>query len=213
MIQSREPWQVRVRALLLTLATLGVLAGCVQAVRRGAARSSEVGTLGFAELLVAACAGLVVLAVAWLCVLVLVATVPLLRHPTIRRTPSRTPGRVATLVAAACGLGLAITPATAQESRTDVGRTVSTVSVLHGLPLPSRPVADDRSRRHVVRPGDSLWSIAAAELGPSATPAEVDTRWRHIHAANVAAIGRDPDLIHPGTVVSFPSTPSRKGPS
>ncbi|QIK77335.1 LysM peptidoglycan-binding domain-containing protein [Nocardioides piscis] len=51
----------------------------------------------------------------------------------------------------------------------------------------------------IVRPGDSLWSIAAASLPPRATPAEVDGAWRALYAANRAAIGADPDLVLPGT--------------
>jgi nucleoid-associated protein YgaU len=56
----------------------------------------------------------------------------------------------------------------------------------------------------VVAPGDSLWRIAAAELGPDATPADVAAAWPRWYAANRAAIGDDPGLIVPGLVLRMP---------
>ena len=62
-------------------------------------------------------------------------------------------------------------------------------------PLP-RPAA---AAAVVVQPGDSLWAIAAGHLPSSATPAQVAQVWPAWWSANRAAIGADPDLIHPGT--------------
>lgn len=56
-----------------------------------------------------------------------------------------------------------------------------------------------------VRAGDCLWDIAARELGPDATPREIDRRWRDWHRENAAAIGPDPDVIVPGTVLTAPA--------
>ena len=50
--------------------------------------------------------------------------------------------------------------------------------------------------RYVVRPGDSLSSIAAARA--------VRGGWRALYAANRRVIGPDPDVIHPGTVLVLP---------
>lgn len=49
-----------------------------------------------------------------------------------------------------------------------------------------------------VGPGDSLWSLAAEQLGPSASPRAIAQQWPAWWAANRAVIGDDPDLIHPG---------------
>ena len=49
-----------------------------------------------------------------------------------------------------------------------------------------------------VRPGDTLWAIAARHLPSGATDAEIDTGWRAWYAANVDVIGGNPDLIIPG---------------
>jgi LysM repeat protein len=56
-----------------------------------------------------------------------------------------------------------------------------------------------------VQPGDSLWSIAAAELSDSATDESVAARWPKWYAANRHTIGPDPDLIHPGQVLHTPA--------
>jgi nucleoid-associated protein YgaU len=58
--------------------------------------------------------------------------------------------------------------------------------------------------RVVVRPGDSLWRIAAAHLPPGASPAQVAAAWPVWYAANRATIGADPGLIRPGQVLVAP---------
>ena len=57
-----------------------------------------------------------------------------------------------------------------------------------------------------VAPGDSLWRIAARRLGPGATDAQIAVAWKQWYAANVSAIGSDPALIHPGSVLEPPTT-------
>ncbi|KGM09485.1 LysM peptidoglycan-binding domain-containing protein, partial [Cellulomonas carbonis] len=56
----------------------------------------------------------------------------------------------------------------------------------------------------VVRPGDTLWSIAAATM-PGADDAAVAAAWPHWYEANADRIGPDPGLILPGTVLVAPS--------
>lgn len=63
---------------------------------------------------------------------------------------------------------------------------------------------------HLVLPGDSLWSVAAAALAaahghsgePTAT--EVASYWPRIYALNRALLGPDPDLLLPGQVLRLP---------
>jgi nucleoid-associated protein YgaU len=57
----------------------------------------------------------------------------------------------------------------------------------------------------VVRAGDTLWDIAARDLGGLATDAEVAGHWPRWYAANRAVIGADPALLLPGQVLSPPS--------
>lgn len=58
----------------------------------------------------------------------------------------------------------------------------------------------------VVRPGDSLWTIAAERLGPAATPADVAAAWPAWYEANRDVIGSDPDVIVAGQVLVAPGT-------
>ena len=61
-----------------------------------------------------------------------------------------------------------------------------------------KPVADD-SGEVVVHRGDTLWSIAAAHLGPHADAQAIAAEWPHWYAANRDVIGDDPDLLDVGT--------------
>jgi hypothetical protein len=61
----------------------------------------------------------------------------------------------------------------------------------------------------VVRPGDSLWSLTVRRLGPGATATQVAAEWPRLYAANRAAIGSDPDLIHPGQRLVPPAHDAR----
>lgn len=69
-----------------------------------------------------------------------------------------------------------------------------------GHPAAARPV--------VVRPGDTLWSLAAQSLGPGATAAAINARWHAWYAANRTVIGADPDLLHPGQRLRPPAAAS-----
>jgi nucleoid-associated protein YgaU len=62
----------------------------------------------------------------------------------------------------------------------------------------------------VVRPGDSLWTIAAARLPDDATDTQIARAWPAWWSANREAIGTDPGLILPGLSLTPParSTPS-----
>jgi nucleoid-associated protein YgaU len=55
-----------------------------------------------------------------------------------------------------------------------------------------------------VRPGDSLWTIASAELGPAATDPQIAIAWPYWYRANRQLIGRDPNLLRPGTRLNRP---------
>lgn len=65
----------------------------------------------------------------------------------------------------------------------------------------------------VVRAGDTLWSIAARQLGPSATVQDVAEEWPRWYAANRDLIGPDPDLILPGQELRIPPPAGAGGPA
>lgn len=58
--------------------------------------------------------------------------------------------------------------------------------------------------RITVRPGDTLWELVAADLGPGATDWEIARDWPRWYDHNAAAIGGDPGALAPGTVLDKP---------
>lgn len=57
----------------------------------------------------------------------------------------------------------------------------------------------------VVKPGHSLWSIAAEHLGVFATDAEIAEAWPAWYDANRHVIGDDPSLLQPGQILRQPN--------
>ncbi|PZS37068.1 MAG: hypothetical protein DLM58_00210 [Pseudonocardiales bacterium] len=70
---------------------------------------------------------------------------------------------------------------------------------------PPHPPGTEPPRTVVVRPGDSLWAIAAAHLGPGVAPGRTAAAWPRWYSANRAVIGADPDLIRPGQQLRPPA--------
>jgi nucleoid-associated protein YgaU len=70
----------------------------------------------------------------------------------------------------------------------------------------ARPDVDNRpaAAGYVVRPGDTLWAIAARQLGPHATAAQIAAQWPRWYASDRSVIGDDPNLIRPGELLRAP---------
>ena len=81
-------------------------------------------------------------------------------------------------------------------------RRDASLDILHPSRHPARLPALEGV---VVRRGDTLWSIAARHLGPTATAAQVAREWPRWHAANRHVIGADPDRLVPGQLLEPPS--------
>ena len=69
--------------------------------------------------------------------------------------------------------------------------------LLTGVPRPDE-------REVVVAAGDTLWSLAASQLGPQATDAETAALWPRWYELNREVIGPDPGLFRPGQVLAVP---------
>ena len=79
------------------------------------------------------------------------------------------------------------------------------------LPVPSRPWGAVAPRALTVRPGDTLWGLAAAQTRPGAGDAEVLAGVHRWYAHNRRVIGPDPDLIRPGQhLVPPPARPHHR---
>jgi nucleoid-associated protein YgaU len=78
---------------------------------------------------------------------------------------------------------------------------------------PSRPAPNETGGTRttppgtevVVRPGDSLWLIAARRIGLQPSAAQVAAAWPQWYATNRDTIGDDPNLIRPGQVLQVPA--------
>ena len=73
-------------------------------------------------------------------------------------------------------------------------------------PVQSPVTRADRGRErcsHVVRPGDTLWGLAAEVLDTD-DPRRIARYWPRIHKANRDVIGSNPDRLFPGQVLELP---------
>lgn len=164
---------------------------------------------GVVALLVAACGTSLALALAWLWMITTLTVAGL-----VGGSPRPPGGATRRLVLLACGVAVvAGTSAPALATGGDGHE------LLVGLTLPERAVAPPPAHQeprgkprtvrararatYVVRPGDSLWSIARDHPDDAAS---VDQRWRAIWLANREVVGDDPDLIIPGQALRLPTT-------
>jgi LysM domain len=112
------------------------------------------------------------------------------------RVAPRAPARVAPSVPTKAAAPVPAQVAASEGARVPTGATGDPARAAGARPSEPAPAI---GREYVVRPGDSLWSIAGARLGQAATaPAiarEVERLWR-LNAARIHT-GR-PDLIHAG---------------
>lgn len=166
-------------------------------------------TAEVADPLVRTCAALLLGCLLWGFAAVLAAVADAWRGAPATRLAG-VPAPLRGMVAAACGVALT-GGLGGPVHATEHGPPLDTAATsLAGLPLPERASGDapgpapEPRREHVVRPGDTLWAIAAATLDPGAPSAAIDARWREIHRLNRAALGDDPDLIRPGIPLTLP---------
>lgn len=116
------------------------------------------------------------------------------------------PGIVRRLVAASLGLAI---PTLASVGTAGASPLVKQSATAAGAPWVSaapRGVAPQPSADHYVRvrPGDTLWDIAARGLPSGATAAAIARAWPRWYRANRQLIGPDPSLIRPGTRLRVP---------
>jgi nucleoid-associated protein YgaU len=74
----------------------------------------------------------------------------------------------------------------------------------------SAPATPADSSTVVVQRGDSLWSIAANRLSPSASDAAIASAWHQWYAANRHVVGADPNLIYPGQRLTPPTATTQR---
>jgi nucleoid-associated protein YgaU len=202
MLTRRQP--SRTRCVLVAVATTAGATGAARALARGV-----VGPVpSVEEALVRLCLGALLGAVAWAWLATLSVVAEAWRGRAGRR---RVAAPLRRLVLVCCGVVLAAPVGAAAGDQQPAPR-----AALAGLPMPDRATGPAQRplrsthpapRTVVVRAGDCLWHLAAADLPAGASAALVTARWHAIHRRNAAVIGPDPDLIHPGQRLALPHAP------
>lgn len=205
----------RLRCLVVwtatTVALALVVAWCAADLPPAGLRSAS-----FDRVLVWLCSAALVGCAAWWWLVTSVVVVEAWRDAPAWTVPG-VPRQARRWVLAACGValvGAGVAPATATPGRVHEDDHPRIRVAVAGLPLPERPLGGLLLGRPVaeeavvvVEPGDSLWSLAAAALGPGASDAEVTAEWHRIHGLNLHTVGADPDVIHPGQRLVLPAIP------
>lgn len=114
--------------------------------------------------------------------------------------PARPTAEAATAPAAASGV-----PAAAAPQWRPLGPAVDP-GPLTGHPLRLQQPGGGGAEV-TVRPGDSLWALSAARLGPYASDVDIARDWPRIYQANRDIIGANPHLLRPGQVLRLPPAP------
>ncbi len=176
----------------------------------------------FDEVLVQVCETVLLACAAWLWLVTGIVTNDAARGRT--RPRAGVPAALHRLVLLACGAVLATTltaPAHADAGPAAADRSGPSAAI-RGLPLPDRATAaghvglllarqvrtagprQSLPPTTVVQPGDTLWSLAAADLPVGADDSAVTRHWQAIYRANRRTIGPDPDLIQPAQRLRLP---------
>lgn len=197
----------------------------VAAAVAGRSRAVVTEATSFEEAVILLAAAVLALVALWLCLVTVATVVEGLTGVSSAWLRAATPRLLRRGLLLGCslavGAGAAVGPASAARPGPEAPidhatRQAAPGTSLDGLPLPDRvtgaaPRADTRPPvarapspgRHRVRPGDSLWEIAARHL-TDPSPAEVDAAWRSLYRTNRAAVGADPDRLVVGTWLALP---------
>ncbi|WP_300676200.1 LysM domain-containing protein [Nocardioides sp.] len=214
------------RPVVVALATTGAVTAAGRLLV-DQALGSEPGPLAFDDLLVRACAGALLLCLAWgwLAILAVVVESCRLRlHglgvslAPVPQQPRRfcLPAGARRAVLGLCGVALTAT-ATPAMAATGPGQpgaadTVAWPTLIASLPFPDRAVdapapppvrAPDGVPTVTVHAGDSLWSITSTLLD-SEDPELIGRRWPELYRANRHVIGADPDRLAVGVHLTVP---------
>lgn len=205
-----------------TLAGVRACTGPLRALRAEAGALGSWSSVRLDLVLSALAAGALATCVLWLAAVTLAAVVEAVTGLSFAAARAVSPAVVRRAVALCCGVavgGAGTLGAAAGEPQQDeaAGYAVSTrpvrvtgpaevAGLLAGLALPDRVPGTGRTAlSYRVRAGDSLWLIAQRRLADP-RPAEVVAAWRRLYRANRDAVGPDPDLLLPGTVLQLPTS-------
>jgi nucleoid-associated protein YgaU len=119
---------------------------------------------------------------------------------------------VATVVAAILLVGVVRSSPSAADVPPPTERVIvegerATTAVAVRNPISEMAPSSRTGSTYTVVPGDTLWGIARhilGQAGPQPTGAEIADAWKTIYTTNTNVVGADPNLIHPGQVLTIP---------
>ena len=206
--------RIRLRAATLAIAATGTLASLLGAL---VPTTDLDASQPFADLLGQWCTVVLLGCAVWgwlVTLVVLLEAVRAAEAGRVRAAGSRAlPAGYRRLVLGACGLVLttgAVSPALATPGPVHlvpppvVATQPTQPSTAAVSPAAPAPPGSPHSPGIVVRPGDSLWHLAAERLPHDADNATIAHTWQRLYHANRDVIGTDPDVIEPGQRLSRP---------
>ncbi|MFL6162788.1 MAG: LysM peptidoglycan-binding domain-containing protein [Jatrophihabitantaceae bacterium] len=98
-----------------------------------------------------------------------------------------------------------LSPAATMPVRPPIEPTTQPPATGRTPALPLDPEPAQPAGSVLVRPGDSLWLITAQRLGPAASESQIAVGWPYWYRKNRPVIGRDPNLLRPGELLSAPA--------
>ncbi|MBO3101355.1 LysM peptidoglycan-binding domain-containing protein [Cellulomonas fengjieae] len=129
--------------------------------------------------------------------------------------PQPAPPAAVTVTAAPADLGWVVTDASAVQDPPAPTAAATAAPTAPDAAPPGLPLVADVTRAEhpapttagtvLVHPGDTLWAIAARHLPHDATEAQIATAWPRWYEANRDVVGADPDVLHPGQVLTVPA--------
>lgn len=81
----------------------------------------------------------------------------------------------------------------------EADNSISTSKSYRLEPVSDHPASGEKREKYVVQPGDSLWFISLKYL-------DSGYKWTELYAQNRQIVGRNPDLIYPGTELVLPNS-------
>jgi nucleoid-associated protein YgaU len=82
---------------------------------------------------------------------------------------------------------------------------VTAPGLLAAQPVRASQLPPEDPGEITVLAGDTLWDIAARELGAAATDLDIALQWPRWYQANQAVIGENPNVLLPGQILKSPS--------
>ena len=212
---SRAPLLRCLGVLLLATATAAAtLVALLPSLRAAWSGRAAVGSVPFDRTLVELSAVALAVCVTWLWLGVLLAAVDAASGVRLAALPVLPPG-VRRLVLAGCGVAVlgAASPAVADpgslaglplpERATVAVHDPAHHPAHHPAPPPLAPVVDPEPTV-TVRPGDTLWDIAARHAPPTSTAGAIAAATHRLYRLNRGVIGPDPDRLVPGQHLRLP---------